>query len=199
MASHALALYQAASSPYNLDGDLSFTRDDLVRAEILTLEATPLASLPPPTSHGHSESSSLKSTARTRPPLAGTKVKAVPPRRPTTSAIGVKRPASNINGPSKHLASTPSSTMTSSFHTTRASLSHILVGVDMPNWGRGKGFVQKVAPKTSAGSTSSTPLRIPRKNPRKAPDVVDSGLLPTPSIPTVTFLMSRVDTLTSMV
>jgi hypothetical protein len=41
MASHALALYQAASSPYNLDGDLSFTWDDLVREETLTLEATP--------------------------------------------------------------------------------------------------------------------------------------------------------------
>jgi hypothetical protein len=41
MASHALALYQAASSPYNLDGDLSFTWDDLVREDTLTLEATP--------------------------------------------------------------------------------------------------------------------------------------------------------------
>jgi hypothetical protein len=69
----------------------------------------------------------------------------------------------------------------------------------MPNGGRAKGFVQKAAPKTSVGSTSSAPLRIPRKNPRKAPDVVDFGLLPTPRIPTVTFLMSRVDTLTSMV
>jgi hypothetical protein len=147
MASHALALYQAASSPYNLDGDLSFTRDDLVREEILTLEATPLASLPPPASHGHSESSSLKSTTRTRPPLAGTKVKAVPPRWPTTGAIGVKRPASDINGPSKRPASTPpSSTTTSSFHTAWAILTHTLVGVDMPNGGRGKGFIRKATP-----------------------------------------------------
>jgi hypothetical protein len=135
-----------------------------------------------------------------RPPLASAKVKAVPPRRLTMGAIGVKRLASDINGPSKHLTSTPSSsTMTLSFHTAWASLSHTLVGVDMPNRGRGKGFVWKVASKTSTGSTSSAPLRIPRKNPRKAPDVVDSSLLPTPRIPTVTFLMSRVDTLTSTI
>jgi hypothetical protein len=69
----------------------------------------------------------------------------------------------------------------------------------MPNGGRAKGFVRKAAPKTLVGSTSSSPLRIPRKNPRKAPDVVDFGLLPTPRIPTVTFLMSRVDTLTSTI
>jgi hypothetical protein len=31
MASHALALYTASSSPYNLDGALSFTREDLER------------------------------------------------------------------------------------------------------------------------------------------------------------------------
>jgi hypothetical protein len=148
MASHALALYQATSSPYNLDRDLSFTQDDLVREETLTLEATSLASLPPPASRGHSESSSLKSTARMRPPLAGAKVKAVPPQQPTMGTIGVKRPTSDINRPSKRPASIPSSsTMTSSFHTTRASLSHTLVGVDMPNGGRGKGFIRKAAPK----------------------------------------------------
>jgi uncharacterized small protein (DUF1192 family) len=53
--------------------------------------------------------------------------------------------------------------------------------------------------KTSAGTTSSAPLRIPRKNPKKAPNVVDSSKLPAPRVPTVTFLMSRVDALTSTV
>jgi hypothetical protein len=47
----------------------------------------------------------------------------------------------------------------------------------------------------------SAPLRIPRKNLRKAPNVVESKSTraPLPKIPTVTFFSSRVDTLTSIV
>jgi hypothetical protein len=145
---------------------------------------------------------SLKSTARTRPPLTGAKVKVTPPWRPTTGAIGVKRPATDIGGPRKHLASTlsGSTASTPSFHTAKACLSHTLVGIDLPNRGRGKGFVRKAAlPRTSVGTTTSAPLRIPRKNPMKAPNMVESSEAPAPKVPTVTFLMSRVDALTSMV
>jgi hypothetical protein len=76
MASHALALYNTSCSPYNLDGGLSFTRGDFEREETQTLSITPLASLPPPASYGSSEADSLKSTARTRPPLTSAKIKA---------------------------------------------------------------------------------------------------------------------------
>jgi hypothetical protein len=147
MASHALALFNASCSPYNLDGDLSFTRGDLEREETQTFSITPLASLPPPTSYGSSEGDSRKSTARTRSPLTGANIKALPPRRPTKGTIGIKRAAIDIGGPSKRLASTlaggTSSINTSSFHTTRTSLSHTLVGIDLPNGGRGKGFMRK--------------------------------------------------------
>jgi hypothetical protein len=106
MASHALALYNASCSPYNLDGDLSFTQGDLEREETQTLSITPLTSLPPPASYGSSEGDSLKSTARTRPPITGAKIMVAPPWRPTTGAIGIKRVATDIGGLSKRLAST---------------------------------------------------------------------------------------------
>jgi hypothetical protein len=69
------------------------------------------------------------------------------PWRPMMGAIGIKREATDISGSSKHPASTlsggTSSINTSSFHTTRTSLSHTLVGIDLPNRGRGKGFMRK--------------------------------------------------------
>jgi hypothetical protein len=201
MASHALALYQAASSPYNLERDLSFTQGDLEREKTQTMSITPLASLPPPASYGSSEGDSLKSTASTRPPFTGAKVKAAPPRRPMTGAIGIKRPATDIGGPSKRPASTflGNTSSTSSFHTAKASLSHTLMGIYLPNGGRGKGFVLKATlPKVPAKTTSSAPLRIPRKNLRKAPNVVESKSSGAP-LPTLIFLMSRVDAVTSII
>jgi hypothetical protein len=169
MASHVLALYNASCSPYNLDGDLSFTRGDLKREQTQTLSITPLASLPPLASYGSSEGDSRKSTTRTRPPLTGANIKAAPPQRPTTGTISIKRAAMDIGGPSKRpaptLAGGTSSINTSSFHTTRMSLSHTLVGIDLPNGGRGKGFMRKATlPKALVETTSSAPLRIPRKN-----------------------------------
>jgi uncharacterized small protein (DUF1192 family) len=82
------------------------------------------------------------------------------------------------------------------------SLSHTLVGIDLPNGGRGKGFMRKATlPKVLVETTSSAPLRIPRKNLRKASNVVESKSTgePLPKVPTVTFLSSRVDALTSIV
>jgi uncharacterized small protein (DUF1192 family) len=76
------------------------------------------------------------------------------------------------------------------------------VGIDLPNGGGGKGFIRKATlPKVPAETTTSAPIRIPRKNLRKAPNVVESKSFgaPLPKVPTVTFLMSRVDALTSMV
>jgi hypothetical protein len=82
------------------------------------------------------------------------------------------------------------------------SLSHTLVGIDLPNGGQGKGFMRKATlPKVLAETTLSAPLRIPRKNLRKALNVVESKSTgaPLPKVPTVTFLSSRVDVLISIV
>jgi hypothetical protein len=81
-------------------------------------------------------------------------------------AIGIKRLATDIGGPSKRPASMLLGNMssTSSFHTAKASLPHTLVGIDLPNRERGKGFVHKATlPKVLAKKTSSAPIRIPRK------------------------------------
>jgi hypothetical protein len=96
-----------------------------------------------------------------------------------TRAIGIKRAATDIGGPSKCPASTlssgTSSLNNSSFHTATMSLSHTLVGIYLPNGGWGKGFMRKATlPKVPAETTSSAPLRILRKNLRKAPNVVES-------------------------
>lgn len=178
MASHALALYNSSSSPYNFDGALSFTLEDLER------EATPLAILPP-LSNGSSGGDSLKSTGRSRPPLHGAKIKPAP-RRPTTGVLGLKK---TVGGPNKCPMPTSSDNTSS-----RESLSHILVGVDLPNGGRGKGFMRKPAkapaPKT-VGTSSGAPLKIPRQNQRKAPDVFQSGSEskePQPPCPPLSFL-----------
>jgi hypothetical protein len=165
------------------------------------MSITPLTSLPPLASYGSSEGDSLKSMVRTRPPLIGAKIKAPPPQRPMMGAISIKRSATNIGGPSKRLASMLSgnTSSTSSFHTTKASLSHTLVGIDLPNGGRGKGFMRRATLlKVLAKTTSSAPLRIPRKNLRKALNVVESKSWGEP-LPIMTFLMSRVDALTSIV
>jgi hypothetical protein len=137
MASHALALYNASCSPYNLDGDLSFTLRDLEREESQSVSITPLAIMPPPVSYGLSEGDNLKSTAWTRPPHTDDKIKPAPPWRPTTGIIGIKRAASDVSGPSKCPATTlsgsTSSRNTSSVQIARPSLSHTLVGIDLPN------------------------------------------------------------------
>jgi hypothetical protein len=118
-----------------------------------------------------------------------------------TGAIDIKRPPTDIGGPSKRptLTLSGNTSSTPSFHIAKASLSHTLVGIDLPNDGRGKGFMRKATlPKVPTNTTSSAPLRIPRKNLRKAPNVVESKSSGAP-LPTVTFLMSRVDTLTNIV
>jgi len=68
-----------------------------------------------------------------------------------------------------------SSLNTSSFHTARPSLSHTLVGIDFPIGGWGRGFMGKATlPKGPAETSSSAPLRIPMKNLRRAPNVLES-------------------------
>jgi hypothetical protein len=207
MASHALALYNSSCSPYNLDGDLSFTLGDLEREESQSVSITPLTIMPPPVSYGLSEGDNLKSTAWTRPPHTDDKIKSAPPRRPTTGIIGIKRAAPDVSGPSKCLATTlsgsTSSRNTSSVQIARPSLSHTLVGIDLPNGGCGKGLMQKATlPKGPAETSSSAPLRIPRQNLRRAPNVFERKSetgAPLPKTPTLSFLNGRVDALTGIV
>jgi hypothetical protein len=61
--------------------------------------------------------------------------------------------------------------------------------------------VQGHSLESSGGNNFECTLRIPRKNLRKASNVVESKSTgaPLPKIPTVTFLSSRVDTFTSIV
>jgi hypothetical protein len=163
--------------------------------------------MPPPASYDSSEGDSLKSTAWTRPPLTDDKIKLAPPWRPTMRMIDIKRAAPNVGGPSKRpattLSSSTSSHNTSSIQTAMPSLSHTLVGIDLPNGGCGKGLMRKATlPKGPAETSSSAPLRIPRKNLRRAPNVFESKSeigAPLPKTPTLSFLSGRVDTLTGIV
>ena len=73
------------------------------------------------------------------------------PTRPTTGAIGLKRKAPDVSGPSNRSVVTPSgntvSSAISSFHTARPSLSYTVVGVRKPEGGYGKALVRKPAKK----------------------------------------------------
>ena len=104
MASHALALYTASYSTYDLEGvpaliDL-VPKSSFVREETRAILEVPLAIMPPP-SYATSDGTSLKSTACSKAPLGGTKEKKAVPTRPTTGAIGLKRKAPKVSGPSK--------------------------------------------------------------------------------------------------
>jgi hypothetical protein len=193
--------YNSSLTPYNLDGTPSYNPASLERSNEEPMNMAPLAIMPPP-SGGSSHGNSLKSTASSRPPLTGGKVKMLAPRRPTTGALGIKRTNTNIAGPSKRPTAALSGS-TSSYHIALESPSHFLVGVDMPHGGRGKGVVRNLGktPTPSSTKTSSgTPLRIPRKNNRAAPNVFESkSEVPPPRTPSLTFLKGRVDALYEMV
>lgn len=185
MASHAISLYNSSTTPYNLDGALFFTMEDLEKETPVSM--APLAVLPP-LSGGSSKGDSLKSTACSRPPLSGGKIKKATTRRPTTGALGVKNTNSNIG--KRPMAARSGST--SCYHTTSDVPSHILVGVDRSNGGRGKGFIRnpdKVPASKSIGTSSGALLRIPRRNAKKAPNVVESeSVRAEPRVPTLSFL-----------
>lgn len=170
MASHALALYMASCSTYNLDGVSASI--DLVpestfgREEAKAITAAPLAIIPPPSS-GTSGGASLKSMARTRPPLGGAKVKKAPLKRTTTSAIGLKRKAPEDDGPRKRvpiaLLGNVASHSSSSLPSAHPSPSYTVIGVRKPDGGYGKGLMPKPAPKGKEQVESlSQPLRIKR-------------------------------------
>ena len=82
MASHALALYTASSSTYNLEGvPLSIDlvpESSFVREEARIITEAPLAIMAPP-SYAMSGGSSLKTMAHYKAPLGGTKEKKVAP------------------------------------------------------------------------------------------------------------------------
>ena len=134
MASHALALYMASSSTYDLEGvprsiDLVL-ESSFVSEEPRLIPEAPLAIMAPP-SYAMSGGSSLKTTTHSKAPLSSTKEKKVAPTRQTTGAIGLKRKAPDVSGPSNRSVVTPSgntvSSAISSFHTARPSLSYTVV------------------------------------------------------------------------
>jgi hypothetical protein len=106
MASHALALYIAYSSTYNLDGvpasiDL-VPESSYVREEARLIIEAPLAIMAPP-SYAMSGGSSLKTMTGPKAPLGGAKEKKVAPTHPTTGTISLKQKAPKISGPKQAL------------------------------------------------------------------------------------------------
>ena len=82
MASHALALYTASYSTYDLEGvpaliDL-VPESTFVRKEARLITEVPLAIMPPP-SYATSGGTSLKSMVHSKAPLGGTEEKKAPP------------------------------------------------------------------------------------------------------------------------
>ena len=96
MASHALALYMASSSTYDLEGVLLsidlVPKSSYMREEARLITKAPFAIMAPP-SYAMSGGSSLKSMVRSKAPQGGAKEKKATPTRPTTDAIGLKRKA----------------------------------------------------------------------------------------------------------
>ena len=116
MASHALTLYMGSCSTYNLDGILSsidlVPESSYVREEARLITEAPLAIMAPP-SYAMSGGSSLKTMACSKVAQGGAKEKKRTPKRPSTDAIGLKRKAPKVSGPSKRSVVTPSSKMDS--------------------------------------------------------------------------------------
>jgi hypothetical protein len=109
-----------------------------VREEARIIIEVPLAIMPP-LSYATSSGTSLKSTSCSKVPLGGTKEKKAAPTRPTTGAIGLKRKASEVSGPSKHALVTPSGNLVSrtcsSLPFARSCLSYTMIGVCKPDGG----------------------------------------------------------------
>ena len=134
----------------------------------------PLTIMPPP-SYAISGGTSLRTTACSKAPLGGTKERKATPTIPITGAIGLKRKAPEVSGPSKRSLVTPSSNSVShaslSMHIARPSLSYTMVGVCKPDGGYGKVLMRKPAkepvckPASSGIETvesSGAPLRFKR-------------------------------------
>jgi hypothetical protein len=177
MASHALALYTASNSTYDLEGvPLSIylvLESTFAREEARFITKAPLTIMPPP-SYTMSGGSSLKSMACSKAPQGGAKEKKMAPTRPTTGALVLKRKASDISGTSKCPIVTPSgntvSCASSSFYTARPSLSYTIVGMQKPKGWYGKALIHKPAkkpvsepaPSSKESESSGAPLRIKR-------------------------------------
>ena len=116
MASHALTLYMGSCSTYNLDGILAsidlVPKSSYVREEARLITKAPLAIMAPP-SYATSSGSSLKTIARSKVPQGGAKEKKAAPTHPTTGAIGLKRKAPDVSGPSKRSVVMPLGNMVS--------------------------------------------------------------------------------------
>jgi len=167
MASHALTLYTASSSTYDLKGvPLSIDlvpKSSFVREEARIITEASLAIMAPP-SYAMRGGSSPKTMARSKAPQGG-----------------AKRKAPDISGPSKRSVVTPSgntvSHASSSFHTIRPSLSYTVVGVRKPDGGYGKVLmrksakkpVSKMAPSGKESESLGAPRRIQRF--RKLPPI----------------------------
>jgi hypothetical protein len=177
MASHALALYTDSNSTYDLEGvPLSIElvpKSTFVREEARFITEASLAIMPPP-SYTMSGDSSLKTTAHSKAPQGGAKEKKTAPTQPTTGTLGLKQKAPGVSRPSKRFVVTPSgnmvSSVTSSFQTTRPSLSYTVVGVRKPEGGYGKVLMHKLVekpvsmptPSEKESESSGAPLRIKR-------------------------------------
>jgi hypothetical protein len=98
MASHALTLYTASSSTYDIEGvPLSIDlvpKSSYVREEARLITEAPLAIMAPP-SYAMSGGSSLKTMMRSKVPQGGAKEKKAAPTRPTTGILGLKWKASD--------------------------------------------------------------------------------------------------------
>ena len=162
MANHALALYMASCSTYNLKGvpasiDL-VPESSYVREEARLITEAPLAIMPPP-SYATSSGTSLRTMAHSKASLGDAMEKKAAPTRPTTGAISLKRKATKVSEPSKHSFVMPSgntvSRVSSSMHTARPSLSYTVVGMRRPNGGYGKALMHKPAKKPVIKPTPS--------------------------------------------
>jgi len=184
MASHALALYTASCSTYDLEGVLASTdlmpESSYVREEARLITKVPLAIMAPP-SYAISGGSSLKIMACSKVPLGVTKEKKAAPTRRTTDAISLKRKAPKASRSSKRSFVTPSgntvSCASTSMHTARLSLSYTMVGMCKLDGGYGKvlmckptkKLVNKPTPLGKESESSGAPLRIKRF--RKLPSI----------------------------
>jgi hypothetical protein len=138
-----------------------------MREEARLITEAPLAIMAPP-SYAMSGSSSLKTMVRSKVAQGGAKEK-VAPTRPTTSALSLKWKASDISGPSKcpivmPLGNTVSHT-SSSFHTTRPSLSYTVVDMRKPKEGYGKALMRKPAKKPMSKMVHQERSQNPRVHP----------------------------------
>jgi len=165
MVSHALALYTGSCSTYNLDSipasiDL-VTESSYVKEEARLITKAPLAIMAPP-SYSMSGGLSLKTMTRYKAPLRDAKEKKAVPTRATTGAIGLKRKAPEVSGPSKRSVVTPSgnsvSRASSSLPSTSPSPLYTMLGVRKPT----KKMVNKPAPPGKEPESSGAPLRFKR-------------------------------------